>query len=84
MEAKAVEDKFAQLIRPLSLHTVASVGMVKSKATEYAHIINAVLPDCREKTEAISKLEESALWAEKGLQLMQIQKDKEAEKVEVK
>lgn len=38
-------------------------GEIRQKAKEFAYTIEALCPDSREKSLAITKLEESVMWA---------------------
>lgn len=40
---------------------------LRQLACEYGHALNELLPDGREKSTALTKLEESVFWADAGL-----------------
>jgi hypothetical protein len=40
---------------------------IRSKAKEFAYCINDLVPDSREKSLAMTKLEESVMWANAGI-----------------
>lgn len=41
--------------------------LLRYRAKELAHLINEYVPDGREKSLAITKLEETVMWANKGI-----------------
>lgn len=45
----------------------ATYGKIRAKAHELASLINAESPDCREKSLAVTKIEESVMWANAGI-----------------
>lgn len=45
----------------------AKYETLRAAAKEFAQLINATVPDSREKCLAITKLEESSMWANAGI-----------------
>lgn len=41
--------------------------VLRDKAKELAELINSLVPECREKSLAITKLEEVIMWANAGI-----------------
>jgi hypothetical protein len=40
---------------------------IRGKAWNLARVVDAAMPDCREKSLAITKLEEAVMWANAGV-----------------
>ena len=40
---------------------------LRGKAREFAHMINEMVPDSREKSLALTKLQETIMWANSGI-----------------
>lgn len=65
MDAKTIDERFKQHPK-LTLEAISLIGIIRTKAAEFAHAINSVMPDCREKSEALTEIEYAGMWAEKA------------------
>lgn len=52
---------------PVSADTQSKINEIKYKAISLVRAFDMLIPDSREKSLAITKLEESIMWANKGL-----------------
>lgn len=52
---------------PLSPEQIEKCSAIRQASKELAHLINDSAPDSREKSLALSKLEEAAMWANAGV-----------------
>lgn len=68
--------------RKMSEKQIEDSQNVRELGVKLALLIDEVIPDSREKSLAITKLEESIMWANKGISLNT--KEKESEKECVK
>ncbi len=60
-------DRFRKAFRSLDDHEKAALDDIKSKAEILARSIEDGAPESRERSLAITKLEESVMWAVKGI-----------------
>ena len=66
MDAKDLEER-RFTYHKLSEEDVVIVGVLRKQCRELAKSINAACPDCREKSVAITKIEEASMWANAGI-----------------
>lgn len=52
---------------PVSADTQSKINEIKYKAIALVEAFDLLIPDSREKALAITKIEESIMWANKGL-----------------
>ena len=62
MDSSDIENRFTYHA-PTGPEQVEVYGMLRSLAKKYAEVINEHCPDSREKSTAITKLEECVFWA---------------------
>jgi hypothetical protein len=60
-----LENKFTY--HPPKDDQIASYTTIRKFAKEYAMLINELVPDSREKSLAITRIEESVMWANAGI-----------------
>jgi hypothetical protein len=65
MESKEIEDRFKS--HDMDDDQKDHAIWMRVATNQLAHEIDSVMPDCREKSIAITKLEEVSMWAVKGI-----------------
>lgn len=66
MEKTDIDNRFT-FHPPPDQATVDAYETLRGKAKELAHLINDMVPEGREKSTAITKLEEASMWANAGI-----------------
>jgi len=53
--------------KPFGGHVLELYERLRDEAAMFAHTVNNSMPDSREKSLALTAIEEAAMWANKGL-----------------
>lgn len=65
MDQQELEDRF--IAKPFGGHVLELYERLRDEALMFAHTVNNSMPDSREKSLALTAIEEAAMWANKGL-----------------
>lgn len=65
MDINDIDKRFTY--HPPKVENVDKFSAIRTEAREFAKIINSLVPEGREKSLAITKLEEVVMWANAGI-----------------
>lgn len=54
-------------------HQTGMYGSIRAQASSFAYLIDGLVPDSREKSLAMTKLEECVMWANAGIARNEVQ-----------